>query len=481
MPIFSILYVCLFIGLASLLYYLTSSRLKPYFLLFISLVFITYISFYAALFALVFTIVNYFFAIKLEEFRNNPTVRIKFFWMVITIDVGILCFFKFFIFFSNSFNYFNSIIGNTYLATSLSFVLPLGISYYIFQTLGYIIRINRGIENAERNFVFFGSYLLFFPKFLSGPVERSNHFLPQIKSIKSFKSESYLQGCRLILWGLMKKVVIANNLYGPVNQVYNSVHDYSGISLITVLLVQTIYIYYDFSGYADMAIGTAKLFNINLAENFNRPYLSKSVSEFWRRWHMSLSSWCNDFIYNPFIVKYRRYGNVAVVVGIFLTFFVVGIWHGTNWKYVALGLLQGIAIVYEFYTKRWRLKFASRFSKGIVNTFSRLLVFLFVCITMVFFFSKSISDAWYFITHLLNGIQLGPNVFDFIMNKPMFSIALLCFLVLMYVELLKENGKDLLAVFLKQHYLFQWVGYLVCILVIYLFNNGLGSFYYMRF
>ena len=138
MHIFSIFYVCLFIVLASLLYYLTTNRFKPYFLLFLSLVFITYISLNAAFFALLFTIVNYLFAIKLEGFRNKPDIRIKFFWMVITTDVGILCFFKFFLFFSNSFHYFNSIIGNKYLVTSLSFVLPLGISYYIFQTLGYI-------------------------------------------------------------------------------------------------------------------------------------------------------------------------------------------------------------------------------------------------------------------------------------------------------------------------------------------------------
>jgi D-alanyl-lipoteichoic acid acyltransferase DltB (MBOAT superfamily) len=279
----------------------------------------------------------------------------------------------------------------------------------------------------------------------------------------------------------MKKVVIANNLYGPVNQVYSSVHDYKGLTLIIVLLVQAIYIYYDFSGYTDIVLGSAKLFNINIAENFNRPFLSKSVSEFWRRWHMSLSSWCNDFIYNPFIVKYRRYGNAAVISGIFLTFFVVGIWHGANWKFVALGLLQGIAIVYEFNTKRWRLAFASRFSKGVVNAISRLLVFLFVCITMVFFFSNSISDAWYFFTHLFYGIQISSKAFVFITDKPLFILSLCCFLLLYYLEILKENGKDLMVVFLKQHYLIQWAGYLICICLIYFFNNGLGSFYYMRF
>jgi D-alanyl-lipoteichoic acid acyltransferase DltB (MBOAT superfamily) len=230
-----------------------------------------------------------------------------------------------------------------------------------------------------------------------------------------------------------------------------------------------------------MALGTAKIFGIDLIDNFNRPFLAKNISEFWRRWHISLSSWCNDFIYNPFIVKFRRFGNTAVVTGIFLTFFIVGIWHGANWTFVILGVLQGAAIVYEFYSKKKRLKIAAKFPKSVANTLSRIIVFLFMNFSMVFFYSNSISDAWYLITHLFSNIQLNSKEFSFISHKPEFIFALFCFVVILIVEIFIEKGKDLMSIYLKKPLWIQWTGYLTCIALIYIFRSEIGSFYYMRF
>jgi alginate O-acetyltransferase complex protein AlgI len=471
----------IFILITSLFYFSINNKYKSYVLFSSSIVFIAAISLKVTLFALLFTLLNYFLGLMLDKFRDKQGIRIRLFWTSIILDIGFLSFFKYFNFFSGSLNSLFSVIGIHSQLPYLSVIIPIGISYYTFQALGYLIRINRGSEKAEENFVVFATYLLFFPKFLSGPVERSNHFFPQMKKLGGFDRSGVDQGGRLFLWGLFKKIVIANNLYGPVSMVYSGVHQYSGVSLIIVLLVQTIYIYFDFSGYTDMALGSAKIFGINLIDNFNRPFLARNISDFWRRWHISLSSWCNDFIYNPFIVKYRRYGNSAVIAGIFLTFFIVGIWHGANLTFVVLGVLQGIAIVYEFYTKRYRLKVAAKFSKSIVNTISRLIVYLFMSISMVFFFSNSVEDSWYFLSHLFTGIHFDLKELAFIKSKPEFLFALFCFVLLFIIEIFNEKGKNLLSYYLKQPVYIRWTGYLTCVLLIYLFRSDIGTFYYMRF
>lgn len=462
-------------------YHLVSNSYKRFVLFFSSLVFIAALSLSVAIFSFLFTILNYLLGLMLEKYRLKKSITTNLFWSGIVLDVGILAFFKYFGFFSTGIH--SSLFSSGIYSQTpyLTVMIPIGISYYTFQSLGYLIRINRGSEKAEHDFGIFATYLLFFPKFLSGPIERSNHFFPQLNQPLKADRNMVASGARLFLWGLFKKIVIANHLQEPVSQVYGNIHHYTGIPLLIVLLVQAIYIYFDFSGYTDMALGSAKIFGINLADNFKRPFLAKNVSDFWRRWHISLSSWCNDFIYNPFIVKYRRFGNVAVVGGIFLTFFIVGIWHGANWTFVILGVLQGIAIVYEFYTRRSRIKIASRFSKPLVNTLSRIIVFLFMSLSMVFFFSPTISDAWYFLSHLFTGIRFNWNELSVIRSKPEFLFALFCFVVLFVIEIFNEKGKNLLTLYLRQPIWIRFAGYFTCLLLIYLFRSTLGTFYYMRF
>jgi D-alanyl-lipoteichoic acid acyltransferase DltB (MBOAT superfamily) len=474
-------YGCLFSIVVFSIYYSVGSPYKVYVLCATSILFIAAFSVSVAIFSLAFTLLNFSLGIVLEQYSSQQSIKTKLFWIGIFLNVGILAFFKYFNFFSEE---MDSLFFDSDLYSQIPYstvMIPVGISYYTFQSLGYLIRINRGSEKAEHNFGAFATYLLFFPKFLSGPVERSNHFLPQLKKPLKFERNNVDIGARLFLWGLFKKMVIADNLYGPVSQVYSDMHQFTGIPLIIVLIVQTIYIYCDFSGYTDMALGVAKMFGINLMDNFHRPFLAKNISDFWRRWHISLSSWCNDFIYNPFIVKYRRYGKLAVIAGIFLTFFIVGIWHGANLTFVILGILQGAAIVYEFYTKRSRLKLAARFPKSAVNTFSRIMVFIFMAVSMVFFFSRSVGDAWYLLSHLFAGIRFNANELAFIGSKPEFLFALFCFVILFIIEILNEKGRNLLSLYLKQPTWVRWAGYSGCVLLIYLFNSGIETFYYMRF
>lgn len=471
----------LFVTVVFILYFLVPQKYKVFILLVGSISFIALFSINVAVFSLIFTTLNYWWGIILERNRNKPVLKNRIFWLVILLDIAILAFFKYFTTFSKPINifFFDSaqFSGDVY----KNLMIPLGISYYTFQSLGYLIRIDRGSENAERNYFAFALYLIFFPKFLAGPVERSNRFLPQLKNVSSFSFVNLGDGLRLFLWGLFKKVVIADTLYRSVSAVYDNVYTYSGVQLFVILIVGTVYIYCDFSGYTDMALGSAKIFGLNLMDNFNRPFMARNISEFWRRWHISLSSWCNDFIYNPFIVKFRQHGNFTIITGIFLTFFIVGIWHGPNWTFVILGMLQGAAIVYEFFTKRKRLKIATRFRQNTVNALSRILVFFFMSFSMVFFFSKTVSDAIYFIGHIFRNIRFDAGQFKFIGNPSQFLFALFCFLLILIIQVLNEKGKKILSVYLRQPLYLQWIGYFVCAILIYLNYSGIRFFYYMRF
>ena len=473
----------LFILVIFLIYYSVSYRIRPYVLLVSGLCFIAAISVMFAIFALAFTLMNFLFGKLLYHYLNDPVKRPRIFWMIIITDIGLLSFFKYSVLFTSVFNILSAWSQLQLKIPYSNIIVPLGMSYYTFQVLGYIIRINRRSEIAENDFGLFASYLLFFPKFLSGPVERSNHFFPQLKKNVPFDRENIYAGSRLFLWGLFKKAVIADSLYGPLFRVYDDIHSYSGLPLIIVLLFQTIYIYNDFSGYTDMALGSAKIFGIDLVDNFNRPFLARSISEYWRRWHISLSSWCNDFIYNPFIVKYRRFGGAAAIPGIFITFFIVGIWHGANWTFVVLGVLQAFAILYENYTKRVRIKITSGIPVKLVNTLSRIIVFLFMSFSMIFFFSNSIADAWYFVTHLFANVHFNKSELAFISYKPEFIFSLGFFTLFFIFEMGIEKGNDIRLFFFQQSPWLKWMVYLVGILLIYHFNHTLGTspFYYSRF
>ena len=469
----------IFLSITTVLFY--TLRTYRWLVLFIaSVFFIGSISPNLIFFAFIFTILNYFFGIVLERTKIRPLKKFIF-WLGISIDIGLLSFYKYINFIIENLNFVLKFFPDVSSIPYIEIVIPIGISYYTFQALGYLIRINRGAEKPELNVGKFATYLLFFPKFLSGPVERSNHFFPQINSSLEFNKENISAGLRLFIWGVFKKDVIGNNIAGPVMLVYGDVDHYSGIPLILVFFIQTIYLYCDFSGYTDMALGSARIFGIHLGDNFNRPFFAKNVGEFWRRWHISLSSWCNDFIFTPFIVKYRKLKNKAAILGIFITFFVIGIWHGAKWTFVILGILQGIAISYEFYTKRKRITIARKLPQKWVVFFSRVLTFLFFCLTLIFFNANSVGDAYYFITHLFSGVEMKIFGHDVIYHNERFLIGMVCFMFIFLIEYLNEQGKNLTGKFMKMPLLVRWSSYYAMILMIYFYGGGEGSFVYLQF
>ncbi len=471
----------IFLCLTLFVYYLVNNKQKNLVIFLSCIIFIYSISPNALLFSLIFTIINFFGGLLIYNQKDKKGFKRFIFYLLLFINIGLLIFFKYINFIFESINLFFGIIQLDIRIELINIILPIGISYYTFQSIGYLVRISRGFEMPEKNFVLFSNFLLFFPKFISGPVERSNHFLPQIKSLEDFSQTKVSVGLRLILFGIFKKVVIADNLYSPVSLVYSNIHNYAGMPLIMILFIQLIYIYCDFSGYTDIALGSAKLLGIDIIDNFNRPFLAKTITEFWKRWHISLSSWCNEFIYFPFIVKYRKWGNISAPLGILLTFTIIGIWHGSNWTFIILGFLQALAIIYEFFTKKYRLMLTSAFPVWIKNIISRILVIVFMGISMVFFFSKSISDALYFLINLFKNIEINYSGYNLNLNKSEFILAIICFMILYGIEILNEKGYNLQSLFIKQPKYIRWTLYYFLIILIYLFNSNNSTFQYMKF
>ncbi len=261
-------------------------------------------------------------------------------WANIILNLGILGFFKYFNFFVQSFVDAFAGLGITLHATTLNIILPVGISFYTFQALSYSIDVYKGKIEATRDIVAFFAFVSFFPQLVAGPIERATNLLPQFQKPRTFDYEKTVDGCRQMLWGFFKKIVIADNCAVYVNQVFENYQDQSGSTLLLAAIFFTFQIYGDFSGYSDIAIGCARLFGINLMRNFNFPYFSRDIAEFWRRWHISLTTWFRDYIYIP--LGGSRTTKAKVIRNTFIIFLVSGFWHGANWTFIAWGAYHAL-------------------------------------------------------------------------------------------------------------------------------------------
>ena len=289
----------------------------------------------------------------------------------------------------------------------LNLILPMGISFYTFQTMSYTIDVyNRKIK-PEKHLGIFALFVTFFPQLVAGPIERASNLLPQFRKKIQFDYQDISSGMKLIAWGLFKKVVIADRLSVFVDTVYNNPHDYNGIPLIIATVFFAFQIYCDFSGYSDIAIGVAKMFGFNLMDNFKRPYHAYSISDFWSRWHISLSTWFRDYCYIPLggnrVVKWRWYYNL------FITFLISGLWHGANWTFIAWGAFHGVLLVIELVLK---MKDTPR--NSFIKRFRVLLTFTLICLGWIFFRASNLSDALYIITNLFANIP--SDIINIIMN-----------------------------------------------------------------
>ncbi len=285
------------------------------------------------------TVVDYFVGLALKN-QENLIRRKLLLWISIFVNLGFLGFFKYYNFFLENFVDAFQFFGYAINSQRLNIILPVGISFYTFQTLSYSIDVYRGKLEPTKDFIAFMAFVSFFPQLVAGPIERATHLLPQFYKKRVFEYNKAVDGLRQILWGLFKKVVIADNSAQIVNEIFNNSANYSGSTLVLGALFFAFQIYGDFSGYSDIAIGTSRLFGFDLRQNFNFPYFSRDIAEFWRRWHISLSTWFRDYLYIP--LGGSRGGTWMRVRNTFIIFIVSGFWHGANWTFIVWGALNAI-------------------------------------------------------------------------------------------------------------------------------------------
>lgn len=344
------------------------------------------------------TVVSYLSALLIERVSSR-NVRKYILTGCIVLCMGVLFFFKYFNFFSESVSWTLARLSIPVQPLTLKLMLPVGISFYTFQTMSYVIDVYRGQEAAEHHFGQYAAFVSFFPQLVAGPIERTGNLLQQIKDKHVFRYEQAAYGLKLMAWGFFKKVAIADTISQFAGAVFASPQSFHGFSLVIAAVLFSFQIYCDFSGYSDIAIGTAKMMGIELMTNFKSPYLSQSIKEFWSRWHISLSTWFRDYVYIPLggsrVGKLRHYRNLLI------TFLVSGLWHGANWTFVIWGGIHGLAQIVE----NMLIPKSKLHSVGITRWLRILGVFAFCVIGWIFFASNSVSDAVYILTHLFSGIQ----------------------------------------------------------------------------
>jgi alginate O-acetyltransferase complex protein AlgI len=341
-----------------------------------------------------------------------------------------------------------------------------------------------GWEKPEKKFLNFLLYIIYYPKFLSGPVERSNHFLPQLNIIQTFNKQQVTEGLRIALFGYFKKVAIANQLAPFLNSTYANLNSVDGSSLWILLLLQPLYLYFDFSGYTDIAIGIAKTFGIELLPNFNRPFFSENMTTFWKRFHISLSSWFNDYVFRQTSYKYRRWGVYASVFALLVTWTLFGIWHGAGWNFMMLGLLQALAIIYEFFTKKWRISFFSKVPEYPRKWIGRICTYLFYGGSLVFFFSPDINSSFIYFSKLT---KINYTVSAIAMREIPLSFLILT-IVFLFIELIQNDFKNVskkLEYFWsgdnKINILFRWTIYSSAISILFVLGSEVQQFIYAQF
>lgn len=407
--LFNSLQYALFLPVVVLVYFLLAFRFRWAWLLAASYFFyMCWHPYYLAL-ILVSTIIDYAAALFIQSARSAARKRL-FLCMSLASNLGLLFTFKYFNFANESLHALFGFFGLSYTVPALEVLLPVGISFYTFQTLSYTIDVFRGQQRAERHLGRFALYVAFFPQLVAGPIERSTHLLPQFQRAIQFDYDRLRSGLALILWGLFKKIVIADRLAMLVNHIYASPVEQSGIALLIATYAFAYQIYCDFSGYSDIAIGSARIMGFDLMTNFRSPYHATSISDFWKRWHISLSTWFRDYLYISLggnrVAVPRWYANLMIV------FVLSGLWHGANWTFLVWGALHGAYLIGAVMRSRIRPGLASDLR---LDRWPRLyragrviLVFHLVCLGWIFFRARDLGEGLFIVRRILSDLSLEP-------------------------------------------------------------------------
>ncbi len=433
---------------------------------------------------IVFTVGNFTFAFLIDWVLIRKYKKF-FLYLSIIFSLGLLLFFKYFNFLIST---FWDLTTSSPPATSFSgfdLLLPVGISFYTFQTLSYTIDVYRGVVPVERNFARFALYVSFFPQLVAGPIERAKNLLNQFEKRQYFDHDRIKHGLLLMLWGFFQKVVIADRLAVYVNAVYNHPGTYSGITIWIATIFFAFQIYCDFSGYTDIARGSAKILGFDLMLNFKRPYFATTMSDFWRRWHISLSTWLRDYLYIP--LGGNRTCSIRWVVNIMIVFSLCGLWHGASWNFVAWGGLHGFFIVFAIKTRTVRHFVAGSFKLHDYPVVHRIIqmaaVFTMVCFGWIFFRANSLADA---LVLIKNGMSFNRGNMIIVqggLSCLQMNLSVILIFALLFVNCLQERI-DISELISHQPIIVRWLAYLSLVWVVIIFgvyNNDLVEFIYFQF
>lgn len=437
------------------------------------------------------TLVDYFCSYKMGEIAEKRQ-RIPFLVISLVVNLGLLFFYKYTNFFISISNDLSGLFGGQGSVKYLNLILPMGISFYTFQTMSYSIDVYHNPQLREKHLGIFALFVTFFPQLVAGPIERASHLINQLKTPKSFSYQNVSSGLKLMAWGMFKKVVIADRLGSFVDTVYNHPTQYSSVTLVVASIFFAFQIYCDFSGYSDIAIGAARVMGYSLMLNFSIPYFSISVSEFWRRWHISLSTWFRDYVYIPLggnrVSKSRLYFNLMV------TFIVSGFWHGANWTFIVWGAIHGLFLVIEVIVKKYSFK---NTPKGIEYNISKsrqyfgvLYTLVIVLIGWIFFRANSVGAAAFIFNKIGTSIlsftlpsisALRSELYAADMGLAQLGLAALFITFLMFAELYnnKEGISKKLATFASPIRYTAYASFVAVILLFGEFNNS--QFIYFQF
>jgi len=425
------------------------------------------------------TVLDYSIGRKLKYEENQKTRKVLL-WASIIVNLGFLGFFKYYNFFLDNFIAAFSFFGQEIQRNSLNIILPVGISFYTFQTLSYTIDVYKKKLEPTEDFIAFSAFVCFFPQLVAGPIERATNLLPQFYKKRSFEYDKAVDGMRQILWGLFKKVVIADNCAEYANLIFNNYQDYNGSTLLLGAIFFTFQIYGDFSGYSDIAIGTSRLFGFNLMQNFATPYFSRDIAEFWRRWHISLSTWFRDYLYIP--LGGSRGGTWMKVRNTFIIFLVSGFWHGANWTFIVWGGLNALYFLPLLLLKRNRTNLGVVAEGTMLPSLKELLqmgtTFLLTVLAWVFFRAESVSHAMKYLYRLLSEpiIQI-PNFSD---RRSALTVIIILGLTLI-VEWYSRNESHAISKLSNLGPLHRWAYYMVLFVCILFYRQSAQKIEFIYF
>ena len=426
------------------------------------------------------TIIDYIVGQRLRD-EEKETKRKVLLSTSIIVNLGFLGFFKYYNFFLENFVSAFSLFGMQINANSLNIILPIGISFYTFQTLSYTIDVYKKKLEPTQDFIAFSAFVCFFPQLVAGPIERATNLLPQFYKKRTFQYCKATDGMRQILWGLFKKIVIADNCAEFANQIFNNSADMNGSTLVLGAIFFAFQIYCDFSGYSDIAIGTARLFGFNLMQNFAFPYFSRDIAEFWRRWHISLSTWFRDYLYIP--LGGSRGSTLFKVRNIFVIFLVSGFWHGANWTYIFWGGLNALyflpLMLFNKNKENIGIVAEGKFLPSLKDAFSMLITFSLIVLAWIFFRAEDLNHAFNYISEIFS-LSLFSFPSNFGGGKALLTLALI--VVFMLIEWLQRDKQHTLDLSLIRggRYV-RWGIYLIIILAIISFSGQQQEFIYFQF